>query len=85
MVLVIDMISQLPDVIVDASKNLEPSTIVTYLMRLSHSISSALDKLVVIGEKNKDTAIARLAVYKAGRIALGNGMAVLGLVPLERM
>ncbi|TPX47354.1 arginine---tRNA ligase [Synchytrium endobioticum] len=58
---VIDMISQLPDVIVEASKNLEPSTIVTYLMKLSHSISSALDKLVVIGEKNKDTAVARLA------------------------
>ncbi|TPX38182.1 arginine---tRNA ligase [Synchytrium microbalum] len=81
----IDMISQLPDAIIDASRNMEPSTIVTYLMKLSHTVSSALNELVVIGEKNKDTAIARLAVYKASRIALGNGMSVLGLLPLERM
>ena len=44
-----------------------------------------MKRVGVFGEKNKATAIARLAVYKASHIALGNGMALLGLLPLERM
>ncbi|CAG8438745.1 8724_t:CDS:2 [Ambispora leptoticha] len=80
----IDMISQYPDVVKSALYTLEPCTIVTYAMKLSHTVSVALETLWVMGAE-REIAEARLLMYWASRITLGNSLKLLGLKPLERM
>ena len=74
----------LPDTIQEARISHEPCNIVSYLMTLSQLVSQCLQKLWVKGQ-HEDVALSRLALYKSARIALGNGMRLIGLRPLERM
>jgi len=80
----IDVIAQYPDYVKGALHTLEPCTIVTYAMKLSHTVSVALETLWVVGQERK-VAEARLLMYWASRITLGNSLRLLGLKPLERM
>ncbi|KAL5031979.1 hypothetical protein BDV3_000386 [Batrachochytrium dendrobatidis] len=80
----IEAIALYPDVIRDLSKNYEPCNLVSYSLRLSHAISSAIDVLWVSGQE-KPLAHARLALYVAARFALSNALRTLGLTPLTRM
>lgn len=78
------VISQYPDVVLNAYRTNEPSTIVTYLFKLTHIVSSCYDILWVAGQE-KELATARLALYSAARQTLNNGMRLLGLTPVDRM
>ncbi|GMM34498.1 arginine--tRNA ligase [Saccharomycopsis crataegensis] len=80
----IRLLSQYPDVLARAIKNHEPSTIVTYLFKLTHVVSSCYDVLWVAGQA-EELATARLALYVATRNVINNGMRLLGLTPVERM
>lgn len=82
--LLIRLLAQYPDVLKNASKTNEPSTVVTYLFRLTHQVSSCYDVLWVAGQ-TKELATARLALYSAARQVLYNGMTLLGLTPVDRM
>lgn len=62
----------------------EPSRIVGYLMDVCKAANSLVGKLRVAGEC-PSLASARLAVFKAARIVIGNGLTVLGITPLEKM
>ncbi|CAK9438762.1 uncharacterized protein LODBEIA_P29860 [Lodderomyces beijingensis] len=75
---------QYPDVIKRASNNNEPSTVVTYLFSLCHIVSQCYDILWVAGQE-RDVAAARLALYRATRQVIYNGMTLLNLTPVERM
>ncbi|CCG22740.1 tRNA-Arg synthetase [Candida orthopsilosis Co 90-125] len=77
-------LAQYPDTIRRATKNMEPSTIVTYLFTLTHIVSQCYDILWVSGQE-KELAVARLALYAATRQVIYNGMTLLGLTPVERM
>ena len=77
-------LARFPDVIQEARIGMEPCTVVNYLMALSRQVSTCLDRLWVTGQETR-LAAARLALYKAARIVLGNGLRLIGLVPLERM
>lgn len=78
------ILAQYPDVLLAALKTSEPSTVVTYLFKLTHAVSSAYDILWVAGQDPK-LAQARMALYSSARQVLGNGMRLLGLTPVERM
>ena len=62
----------------------EPSRVVFYLQDLCNVINSIINILRV---KDTDTEIAqiRLAVFKAAKIVLRNGLKILGLTVLEKM
>ncbi|KAI9741052.1 MAG: hypothetical protein M1834_002763 [Cirrosporium novae-zelandiae] len=77
-------LSQWPDVVGNTLKTLEPQTILTYLFKMTHLLSSSYDVLKVKGSEEK-VKIARGALYEAARQVLGNGMVLLGLNPVERM
>lgn len=77
-------IAAFPDVVQEARLSLEPCNVVSYLFLLARAVSAAVDRLWVSGQP-RDVAAARLALYRAARVALGNGLRLLGLVPLERM
>lgn len=78
------ILAQYPDVLLASLKSLEPSTIVTYLFKLTHAVSSAYDILWVAGQE-RELAVARMALYSSARQVLSNGMKLLGLTPVERM
>jgi len=77
-------IARFPEVVKAALESLEPVTILTYLFDLSHAISVAFSALRV-KDRERPIAEARLLVYNAARVTLGNGLRLLGLTPLERM
>lgn len=79
------LMAQYPDVTATALKTLEPSTILTYLFRLAHQLSSCYDVLQVVGaEGGGDVVLARAALYEGARQVLETGMRLLGLSPVER-
>ena len=80
----IRVISQYPDVVQNALKTLEPTTILTYLFKMTHALSSSYDHLRIVGSE-KELMKARMALYDTARIVLNNGMKLLGLSPVERM
>lgn len=80
---IVRMLSQWPDVLQNTLKTLEPTTVLTYLFKMSHVISSSYDHLQVVGSE-PELMKARMALYDAARSTLSNGMRILGLTPLER-
>ncbi|TQS35225.1 hypothetical protein Golomagni_04360 [Golovinomyces magnicellulatus] len=80
----IRVISLYPDVIQNTLKTLEPTTILTYLFKMTHILSSSYDHLRIVGSE-KELMKARMALYAAARTVLHNGMRLLGLSPVERM
>ncbi len=80
----IRVISQYPDVVQNTLKTLEPTTVLTYLFKMSHVLSSSYDHLRIVGSE-RELMKARMALYDAARIVLNNGMRLLGLSPVERL
>ncbi|KAK1966187.1 arginyl-tRNA synthetase [Colletotrichum sublineola] len=80
----IRVVSQYPDVVQNTLKTLEPTTVLTYLFRLTHVVSSSYDVLRIVGSE-PEIQKARLALYSSARTVLYNGMRLLGLSPVERM
>jgi len=79
----IRVISQYPDVVQNTLKTLEPATILTYLFKMTHALSSSYDHLRIVGSE-RELMLARMALYDAARVVLNNGMRLLGLTPVER-
>lgn len=77
-------LAQYPDVVANTLKTQEPSTMLTYLFKMSHALSSSYDVLQVVGSE-PELKQARLALYEAARQVLWNGMTLLGLTPVKRM
>ncbi|PYI08516.1 arginyl-tRNA synthetase, cytoplasmic [Aspergillus sclerotiicarbonarius CBS 121057] len=78
------LLAQWPDVLLNTTKTLEPTTILTYLFRMTHVLSSSYDVLKVVGSE-PETKKARMALYESARQVLHNGMRILGLSPVNRM
>ena len=72
-----------PDVIQQTLKTLEPTTVLTYLFKMTHMLSSSYDVLQVVGSEY-ELKKARMALYEAAKQVLENGMILLGLNPVER-
>lgn len=77
------LIARYPDTIQNTLKSHEPITVLTYLFRMTHALSSSYDVLKVVGSE-PELMKARLALYSAARIVLDNGMRLLGLTPVDR-
>ncbi|KAK8041650.1 Arginine--tRNA ligase [Apiospora rasikravindrae] len=78
------VLAQWPDVVANTLKTLEPTTILTYLFKMTHALSSSYDVLRVVGSEH-EVMRARMALYDSARVVLNNGMRLLGLSPVERM
>jgi arginyl-tRNA synthetase len=77
--------AQYPDVTAMAQKNLEPSTILTFLFRLTHQLSTCYSVLQVVGcTEGRDVMLGRAALYDGARQVLENGMKLLGFTPVTR-
>ncbi len=72
-----------PDMVQQTLKTLEPTTVLTYLFKMTHMLSSSYDVLQVVGSE-VELMKARMALYEAARQVLNNGMKLLGLNPVER-
>ena len=72
-----------PDMVQQTLKTLEPTTVLTYLFKMTHMLSSSYDVLQVVGSE-PELMKARMALYEAARQVLNNGMKLLGLNPVER-
>ena len=81
---VLRLMAQYPDVTANALKTLEPTTILTYLFKFCHQLSSGYDVVKVVGTEDRTLGMARAAFYEAARQVLDNGMRLLGMRPVER-
>lgn len=76
-------LSSWPDVVQNTLKTQEPVTVLSYLFKMTHMLSSSYDVLKVVGSE-PEVKKARMALYEAARQVLNNGMKLLGLSPVER-
>ncbi|OJD31383.1 arginyl-trna synthetase [Diplodia corticola] len=81
---VLRLIAQWPDVFNDTLKKQEPATVLTYLFKMTHAVSSSYDHLQVVGSE-ESVKKARMALYVAARQVLRNGLTLLGITPVDRM
>lgn len=81
---IVRLLAQWPDVLQNTLKTLEPTTVLTYLFKMTHALSSSYDHLQVVGSE-PELLKARLSLYVSARIVLNNGMRLLGLNPVDRM
>jgi arginyl-tRNA synthetase len=77
------LLAQWPDVVQNTAKTHEPMTVLTYLFKMTHVLSSSYDVLKVVGSE-PELKLARMTLYAAARQVLHNGMSLLGLSPVER-
>ncbi|EGE84389.1 arginyl-tRNA synthetase [Blastomyces dermatitidis ATCC 18188] len=83
---IVRLVAQYPDITSHAFKTLEPITVLTYLFRLTHQVSSAYDVIKVLGmNEGPEVMLARSALYEGARQVLENGMRLLGFTPVARM
>lgn len=76
--------ARFPDMVNQALKTLEPTTILTYLFKLTHELSSSYEHLRVISApEGRAVTVARAALFEAARQVLRNGMTLLGMTPVE--
>jgi len=80
---IVRLLAQWPDTVQNTLKTLEPTTVLTYLFKMTHALSSSYDHLKVVGSE-PELMKARMALYDAAHTVLGNGMRLLGLSPVER-
>lgn len=79
------MMIRWPDIVIQTFKTLEPTTILTYLFKLTHELSSSYEHLRVVNAvEGRSVSAARAALYNAARQVLRNGMRILGLTPVDR-
>lgn len=81
---VIRSLAQWPDVFITTLRTQEPVTVLTYLFKMTHLLSSSYEELRVVGAET-EVKKARGALYECARVVLSNGMRLLGLNPVERM
>ncbi|KAK9423025.1 putative arginine--tRNA ligase [Seiridium unicorne] len=77
------VLSQWPDVVQNTLRTLEPTTVGTYLFKMTHALSASYDHLRIVGSE-PELMKARMALYDSARITLNNAMRLLGLTPVER-
>jgi arginyl-tRNA synthetase len=77
-------LSTFPAVVENSALELAPHRIIFYLMELAGQIHSYYNKYKVIGD-DRSLSHARLALVRALRIVLGNGLEMVGLTAPERM
>lgn len=76
-------LAQWPDVFTNTLKTLEPVTVLMYLFKMTHLLSSSYDHLKIVGSE-PNLARARFALYECARQVLNEGMTLLGLSPVDR-
>ncbi|EER39455.1 arginyl-tRNA synthetase [Histoplasma capsulatum H143] len=80
---ILRLMAQYPDMTTQAFKTLEPTTILTYLFRLTHQVSSAYDVIKVLGtDEGPEVMLARSALHEGARQVLENAMRLLGFTPV---
>ncbi|KAK3358177.1 hypothetical protein B0T25DRAFT_590149 [Lasiosphaeria hispida] len=80
---IVRLLALWPDTVSNTLRTLEPTTVLTYLFKMTHALSSSYDHLQVVGSE-RELMKARMALYNAAHIVLGNGMRLLGLSPVDR-
>ncbi|KAK5659779.1 hypothetical protein OQA88_990 [Cercophora sp. LCS_1] len=80
---IVRLLAQWPDIFQNTLRTQEPTTVLTYLFKMTHALSSSYDQLKIVGSE-RELMKARMALYDAAHTVLGNGMRLLGLSPVDR-
>lgn len=81
---IIFTLAKYPLVLEKSFAGFEPSFLVSYLMDLCKSINGIVSNYKVLNTE-RSVALKRLLFYRGARIVLGNGLKILGIIPLNRM
>lgn len=79
----IRLVSRYSDTLMNALKTHKATTVLTYLFKMAHSLSSSFEVLKVL-ESEIGVMKARLALYELAKMVLNNRMKLLGLSLVER-
>ena len=79
------LLSQFPEIVIDASDNLKPHSVADYAITLSDKFNTFYAKLSVIKAKPEALSAARLVLVEAVRVVLNNALNLLGIEAPEKM
>ncbi|KAF2857241.1 arginyl-tRNA synthetase [Piedraia hortae CBS 480.64] len=89
------LLAQWPNVFMNTYRTREPVTVLTYLFKMTHQLSSCYDAkdtgkknaktMSVMYAESEEKKAALMGLYDCARQVLSNGMRLLGLRPVERM
>jgi len=82
---ILRQIEQFEEVIIDATKNLSPNLICTYLFNLAQKYNSFYKSLQILNEENINTKMFRIELSSAVTIILQKGLSLLGIKTVETM
>jgi arginyl-tRNA synthetase len=82
--ILLKLLAKFPEEVIDSARTLEPHRIATYLMRLAQGFHKFYSVNRVLGDDSGVTA-SRLSICQATRIALANGLKLLGVSAPEKM
>lgn len=82
---ILRQIEQFEEVIIDATKNLSPNLICTYLFNLAQKYNSFYKSLQILNEENINTKMFRIELSSAVTIILQKGLYLLGIKTVETM
>jgi len=77
-------IGRFPDAVQNAVQQLEACVLISYMFDLAHAISAG-HSVLWVKDREQNLAEARMALFWAAKITLGNALRLIGLKPLERM
>ncbi|KAH3763629.1 arginyl-tRNA synthetase [Pelomyxa schiedti] len=78
------LLAKYPEVVRSCFEQLDPCPLVHHLFKLAHAVRVAFPVLMVKGQE-QNIAEARMLLFWAARIVIGNGLALLGITPLHFM
>lgn len=81
----IKKIGTLPDILLICEQQMDPFALVDYLQDLATCFHKFYDQHRVVDAENKDLSNERLALIDAARIAIANGLSLLGVTAPKKM
>jgi arginyl-tRNA synthetase len=79
------LLSQFPEILIDATDNLKPHSVADYAIALSDKFNTFYAKLPVIKAEPKALSASRLVLVEAVKIVLNTALGLLGIEAPERM
>lgn len=81
----VKLIASFPDTIYGTYTNLDPSILITYILKLADEFNSWYDEEPILLEENEGVRASKLLLTYGVNVVLKNALKILGIEPLERL
>jgi len=81
----VKLVASFPDILYSTYQNLDPSTLVTYILKLADEFNSWYSEEPILLEENEKIRASKILLTYGVKTVLANTLRVLGIEPLEKI